>query len=735
MQQSASGIGKNTFRVQGMHCASCARTLEKKLSGVSGVTSVRVNFATQKATVHYDDGRTGKKELFTAVRAAGFRPVAALSAADEVRLERADRLWLLLSLVLTVPIMPLMWWHPFGSRTLYVIAALATAVQFSAGLTFYRGAWQSLRNRSANMDVLVALGISAAWGYSMLAGFHFSGMGGEVFFETGAMLITFIRFGKWLEARARGRAGQALQKLLQLQSDRALLLTASGEQEVPAGRLKPGDRVVVRPGEKVPVDGVVESGSSAIDESMVTGESLPVEKQPGSPVTGATINRGGRLVVRVERVGEETVLAQIVRLVEEAQADKAPIQRLADAVANVFVPTIVVVAGVTFVLWYLAAQAEFVFAFRMAIAVLVIACPCALGLATPTAIMVGSAEGLSLGILFKRPSVLEKIARLEVLLLDKTGTLTSGVFSVTDVVPVGEGEGELLRVARAAGAVSSHPLSRAVYRDLEDNAAQISVLQDVEEIGGHGILGCLEGVRVAFGNARLMERAGVEIGLLQEHADRLASAGKSLLYVALDGRPVGLLALADTPRPSAGQAIGQLKKMGLSTVIISGDRREVAETLAAALGVDAVEAEVLPDQKQAVVRSYQRDGRTVGMVGDGINDAPALAAADVGIAIGSGTDVAKETGDVILVKGDVLDVVRGILLGRKTLAKIRQNLFWAFFYNVVGIPIAAGALYPVFGLVLKPEYAGLAMALSSVSVVTNSLLLRGYGERLRRLIA
>lgn len=732
MSQDSTGLTRTSFGVRGMHCTTCARTLEKALSRLDGVQSVRVNFAAEKASVHYLADRLEKRQIFDAVRAAGFRPLAARSAADEARQEKSDRFWLLLAAALTLPIMPLMWWHPFGSRTLYVIVLLATAVQFSAGLTFYRGAWQAIRNRSANMDVLVALGITAAWGYSMLAGFHLFGMTGEVFFETGAMLVTFIRFGKWLEARARGRAGQALQKLLQLQADRALLLTDSGERQVPASQLQPGDLVVVLPGENVPVDGVVETGHSAVDESMVTGESLPVEKQPGSPVTGATINRGGRLVVRVQRVGEETVLAQIVRLVEDAQADRAPIQRLADAVANVFVPVIVAVAGLTLVLWYFWAHADFVFAFRMAIAVLVIACPCSLGLATPTAIMVGSAEGLSLGILFKRPSVLENIARLQVLLLDKTGTLTTGDFSVVDQVPLVPDNEEWLRVAAAAGASSSHPLARAVYRFAKGMSYDMPALEGVEEIGGHGLAGRFGEQKVLFGNARLMARENVDIAAVAGRADQLASAGKSLLYVAVDGRLRGLLALADTLKDSAATAITRLRGLGLTTVIISGDRREVAEAVASSLGVDGVEAEVLPDQKQAVVRRYQADGHKVGMVGDGINDAPALAAADVGIAIGSGTDVAKETGDVILVRGDVLDVARGILLGRKTLSKIRQNLFWAFFYNLIGIPVAAGLFYPSFGLFLKPEYAGLAMALSSVSVVTNSLLLRGYGERLRR---
>ena len=581
------------------------------------------------------------------------------------------------------------------------------------------------------MDVLVAMGITAAYGYSLLAAFHLFGVSGEVFFETSAMLITFIRFGKWLEARAKGKASQALRKLLQLQADRAILLEAGEEREVTASRLRVGDRVVVRPGEKIPVDGEIESGESAIDESMVTGEAVPVEKGPGDSVTGATLNSTGRLIVRATAVGEETVLAQIVRMVEEAQGDKAPIQRLADAVSNWFVPAVVAIAAVTFVAWRLAVGQEFLFSFKMAIAVLVIACPCALGLATPTAIMVGSSVGLGAGILFKRASVLENISRLDILLLDKTGTLTKGEFSVTDLVPAGGvDERELLRLAAAAESASSHPLARAVVRHAKESGIGIPEVEAVEEVGGHGLLCTVDGRRVLAGNRRLMERENVPADALDSMAEELLAGGKSLVYVAREGRLAGVVALADTLKEGAAETVGRLRRLGLRTVMITGDRREAARAVAEQVGVDAVEAEVLPGDKQKVVRRYQEEGYSVGMVGDGINDAPALAQANIGIAIGSGTDVAKETGDIILVKGDIRDVERGIRLGRKTLAKIKQNLFWAFFYNVVGIPVAAGLLYPAFGIVLKPEFAGLAMAFSSVSVVTNSLLLKRYAQKL-----
>jgi len=711
-----------TFALQGMTCANCAQTIEKGVAKMPGVLSARVNFAAEKLTADYDPDRVAEQDLVAKVEDLGYH--ASADDSDDLQESQVQLYWLIFSACLSLPIMPLMWLAPFGKSTIYLVFGLSTIVQFSAGVTFYRSAWKSLKNRSANMDVLVAMGITAAYGYSVLTMLHLFGLGGEVFFETSALLITFIRFGKWLEARAKGRAGQALKSLLQLQADRALLLVDGREEDVPADRISVGDRIVVRPGDKVPVDGVVIEGSSAIDESMLTGEPLPVEKEPGSTVTGATINTSGRLIIEATRVGSETALAQIVRMVEEAQGDKAPIQRLADAVSNWFVPAVVVIAGVTFVVWY-ATGATFVFAFKMAIAVLVIACPCALGLATPTAIMVGSSIGLSSGILFKKASVLENISHLQVLLLDKTGTLTRGEFSVTDVEAVsGASEKELLQIAAGIESASSHPLARAVVDYAVNQGAEVPPVVAGEEVGGHGLLGEIEGERVLAGNRRLMDREGVDVKQFEEMVEGWSAVGKSVIYIAKNDQLLGVLALADTIKEGAVETVAGLRRLGLKTVMITGDRKAAATAVAKQLGLDSVEAEVLPGDKLAVVRSYQSQGLFTGMVGDGINDAPALAQADIGIAIGSGTDVAKETGDLVLVKGDIRDVERGLLLGRKTLAKIKQNLFWAFFYNVVGIPVAAGLLYPAFGIVLKPEFAGLAMAFSSVSVVTNSLLLK-----------
>ncbi len=726
---TTEAVSTSTFGLQGMTCANCAQTIEKGIAKLPGVSSAAVNFAAEKLSVVYDSTQIQSSDLVAKVEDLGYRAVS--EDATDLQEGRTQLYWLIFAASLSLPIMPLMWLAPFGRSTIYLIFGLSTIVQFSAGLTFYHSAWKSLKNLSTNMDVLVAMGITAAYGYSLLALFNIFGLSGEVFFETSAMLITFIRFGKWLEARAKGKAGEALKTLLHLQADRALLLVNGKEEDVPTDRLSVGDRVVVRPGEKIPVDGLVIEGSSAVDESMITGESLPVEKSSGASVTGATINTSGRLVVEATRVGSETVLAQIVRMVEEAQGDKAPIQRLADAVSGWFVPAVVAISIATFSIWYGLADAGFLFAFKMAIAVLVIACPCALGLATPTAIMVGSSVGLSAGILFKKASVLENISRLQVILLDKTGTLTKGEFAVTDLLPAdGVSETVLLELAAAVEAASSHPLARAVVQHAENNAVAFPSVVEVEEVGGYGLICTINGVRLLAGNQRLMERESIEVTTFESQVNAWADVGKSVIYVSRGGQAIGVLALSDTLKEGAVETISQLKQLGLETVMITGDRRAAAHAVADQLGLDRVEAEVLPGDKLAVVRHYQEQGLITGMVGDGINDAPALAQADIGIAIGSGTDVAKETGDLVLVKGDIRDVERGIRLGRKTLTKIKQNLFWAFFYNVVGIPIAAGVLYPAFGIVLKPEFAGLAMAFSSVSVVTNSLLLKRYAKML-----
>ena len=723
--------GEMTFAVRGLHCASCVNRLEGKLLEHPAITTAIVNLAAETGFVRFDPGQVGAAEIFAIVHAAGYTPVemreAEAAGHDELR---SQRNWFIFSLAASLPIMLTMGMH-HNRAVMQFNFLLATVVQFSAGLIFYRGAWSALKNRGANMDVLVALGTSAAYFYSLAAFSGLLGPGREVFFETSAWLITFIRLGKYLEARARGKAGEALKKLLHLQADKARLVTEQGEKEVPASIIRVGDVVLVRPGETIPADGEVLDGSGAVDEAMVTGESMPVLKKPGDTVTGATINKSGVLRVRATRVGEATLLAQIVRMVREAQGDKAPIQRFADAVSGWFVPAVVLLSLGTFLIWFFPLHAPFLTAFRFAVAVVVIACPCAMGLATPTAIMVGSGVALGRGILVKKGSALETISHLGVLLLDKTGTLTAGTPAMTDLVPVSRNidPERLLECLATAEAHSTHPLAQAALAAALEAGVQPGDASEYEERGGFGITCSYNGFRLAVGNERLMEEEGIGLGHLADKAGELAGQGKSLIYVAAANSLVGLAAFADTLKPGTIAAITEFRRQGIQTCMITGDRASVAAIVAKQAGVDSFEAEVLPGRKQEVVKEYQQQGRITGMVGDGINDAPALAQADVGIAIGGGTDVAKETGDIVLMRDDLMDAVRAIAIGRATLAKVKQNLFWALFYNVLGLPIAAGMLSR-YGITLKPEYAGLAMAFSSVSVVVNSILLRRVERQL-----
>jgi P-type Cu+ transporter len=717
---------KGTFAISGMHCASCAARIEKGVGEASGVSAATVNFAAEELTVEYDPALTGPAAIADLVKEMGF----SVGGANRSGAYRSQRNWFIFSLLLSFPVMLTMQLHDMPLVG-WMNLVLASAVQFTAGLTFYRGSWYALKSRTANMDVLIALGTAAAYFYSLFAFFGAFGLHGEVFFETSAMLIAFIRLGKYLEARARGKAGESLKKLLRLQADKARLFVDGEEREVPASLVKVGDILLVRPGEAIPVDGEVLDGSSSVDESMVTGESMPVEKMPGDQVTGATVNRSGALRIRANRVGNDTLLAQIVRMVAEAQADKAPIQRFADRVSSVFVPVVLALAVLTFIIWYIPLGQEFLFAFKLAIAVVVIACPCAMGLATPTAIMVGSGIGLARGILIKRGSVLENIAGVQLLLLDKTGTLTTGEPVLTDLVPApSSSPSRLLECLAAAESRSNHPLAEAAMRGAGLQGIKAGAVDDYRERGGFGISCTYGGQTLLAGNLRLLAEGGIEAGALVDEAKRLAATGKSLIHVALGGELLGIAAFADPLKKSTAEAVAELKRMGISTCMITGDRREVAATVAGQAGVESFEAELLPGGKKDLVKESRARGLRVAMVGDGINDAPALAAADIGIAIGSGADVAKETGDVVLVRNDLMDVVRAIRLGRATLAKVKQNLFWALFYNILGIPVAAGVLYYPFGVTLKPEFAGLAMAFSSVSVVANSLLLRRLGKRL-----
>jgi Cu+-exporting ATPase len=722
------------FSVGGMSCTSCVATVEKKLLSLPGVSAVSVNLAGNFAQVNFDSEVISPPEVYAAVEQAGFR---ALAQNDESKGEasRKELLMVLIAAAGGIPIMLMMFAPVPSGMELLISGILATIVQFTAGLGFYRSAWGALKNRVANMDVLVSLGISAAYGYSMLALFGLLGENVAVFFETSVMLILFIRFGKWLESRAKGRAGDALKKLLQLQAKTAILLVNGKEKNIPVEHVRPGDLLLVRPGDTIPVDAEVVAGTAAVDESMITGESVPVHKEPGATVVGATINRSGLLQIRATHVGEDAVLARIIRLVEDAQADKAPIQRFADRVSGFFVPVVVALSLLTFVGWYLVVSAPFLTGFQMAIAVVVIACPCALGLATPTAIMVGSAVGLERGILYKKASVLETISKLDVMLLDKTGTLTSGSFAVDQVVTCGDKTTEeILAFAAALEQGSNHPLAQAVVAKARSGSSTISTnLQELEEIGGQGVRGRVDNQFVVCGNRALMERAGISIETLRRQLEDGGLLNKSLIFVAVEDQLQGVIALSDQVRPAAAAVIERLHQLGIQTVVVSGDRRDVVEQVATRLGIKHAVAEVTPAQKLELVKKYQQQGHRVGMVGDGINDAPALAQADVGIAIGTGTDIARESGDLVLIGADLFDLVRAVELGRKTLKKIKQNLFWAFFYNLSFIPLAAGLFYSSFGLYLKPEYAGLAMALSSVCVVLNSLTLKGFARRLQEI--
>jgi Cu+-exporting ATPase len=610
-------------------------------------------------------------------------------------------------------------------------------VQFVSGSAFYSGAYHSLKNRSTNMDVLIALGISAAYFYSVFSLF-FRGPYYPTFFDSSALLITFILLGKMLEARAKGKTGQALQKLLSLQADQARLIEDGKERMVSTSLIKSDDIVLVRPGEKIPVDGEIVEGASAVDESMITGESIPVEKSAGAIVTGATINQSGVIKVRTTRIGKDTLLSQIVKMVEDAQADKAPIQRIADMVSNYFVPIVVAAALITFILWYTVltfippeGYTRFLFSFQLMIAVLVIACPCALGLATPTAIMVGSGVGLNRGILFKRASVLENISKLNVILFDKTGTITIGKPEVVGVYPFGpHSEGEVLSIAASASCNSTHPLSQAIVNSAKQQGISTQNVTDLKELSGHGIQCSLNGDLLKVGSGKFV---AAEKGLpeaVQVRGRALSDEGKTTVYVFYRDAVAGIVALADVVKEDSREAIQQLHQLGIKTALISGDNKKVAGAVAREVGIDEIEAEVLPADKITIVKKWQQKGFKVGMVGDGINDAPALAQADVGIAIGSGTDVAKETGEVILVKNSLLDVGRAIRLGKKTLRTIKENFFWAFFYNILMIPVAAGILYPLNGVTLKPEWACVAMWFSSITVVSNSLLLKRYDKRL-----
>jgi Cu+-exporting ATPase len=735
--------------VLGMTCTRCSAAVERTLNKkVPGVANAQVNFATETASVDYDPSQTSLEAMAQAVKDAGYELVLPAKGEAEgpdaetlARQEeyKANLRAFVTGVVFTLPLFILSMARDFGlagawSQAAWVnwlFFALATPVQFYTGGGFYSGGWKSLKNGAANMDVLVALGSSTAYFYSLVV-LLFPSLGAHVYFETSAVIITLIKLGKLLESAAKGQASAAIKKLMDLAPKVAHLIEADGsERDVPAGQVRSGQTVAVRPGERIPVDGRVVGGASAVDESMLTGESIPVDKFEGDQVFGATLNQQGRLKVQATGVGADTALAQIIRLVRQAQGSKAPIQRLADQVAAVFVPAIIAIALITFGLWW-ALGGSFVPAMIRMVAVLVIACPCALGLATPTAIMVGTGKGASLGILFKNSESLETAQRLDTVMFDKTGTITQGKPFLTDWEPLGpkadDGGLEALGLAASAESASEHPLARALVEGARQRGAQISEPEQFQALSGHGIEAEVKGRRVMVGKPAWFAEQNLLADDLARRVEELAGQGKTVMLAAVDNEPAGIMAVADREKEGAAQAISEIKKLGITPVMLTGDNQKAAQAIAARVGIDQVEAEVLPDRKEEAVRQTMEKGRLVGMVGDGINDAPALARADVGIAIGTGADVAMEASDVTLVGGELSGVARAIKLSRATMRTIKENLFWAFFYNVALVPLAAGVLHnvvwvPAFIRDLHPVMAAGAMAFSSVTVVLNSLRL------------
>lgn len=741
---------KSIFPVSGMTCASCVARVEKALSSVPGVVSVNVNLASEKATVEYLEG-TSIADLKQAVKDAGYELGSEAETLEDVttasqRELRGIRNRFIVSAVLAAVVMALMWAPSFVGKP-YLLWALATPVQFWAGWRFYRGAWGALRHKTTDMNTLVAVGTSAAYFYSVVAVlfpglFTAAGVEPDLYFDTSAVIVTLILLGRFLEARARGQTSEAIKKLIGMNPKTALVIRDGEEREIPVEDVIVGDLILVRPGERVPVDGIIRQGYSSIDESMVTGESIPVEKKAGDEVIGATINKTGSFQFEATRVGKDTTLAQIIRMVEEAQGSKAPIQRLADVIASYFVPTVIGIAIVTFIVWFfLGPPPVLTFALLNFVAVLIIACPCALGLATPTAIIVGTGKGAEHGVLIRNAETLEKAHKINTVLLDKTGTLTQGEPRVTDIITLASSQEELLRLAASAEHNSEHPLAEAIVRAALERNLELSSASNFNAIPGRGVEALVEGKELVLGNLKLIKERGFSLNGLEKEAEQLWEKGKTVMFLSLDSRVEGVIALADTLKPNAREAVAGLHKMGIEVVMLTGDNRRTAEAIAREAGIDRVLAEVLPEHKAEEVKKQQEEGKVVAMVGDGINDAPALAQADVGIAIGTGTDVAMQTGDITLISGDLRGIVTAISLSKRTMRTIKQNLFWAFAYNTALIPVAAGVLYLVFGNsgvpsglnfifgnygFLNPILAAAAMAASSITVVSNSLRLRRF---------
>ena len=748
-------VEKVVLPIQGMTCASCVNKVEKTLRHLKGVVRVNVNLATERASIEYLPGITSIEHFKTAIQDAGYQVLetgvgdSVLREEDIVEKERLVReaevstsKWkFVIGAILLGPILLLMYgagllekWMGLSKEVNFFIQfLLATPVQFWAGRQFYVGFWKAAKNKTSDMNTLIAVGTSAAYLFSLLVTFfpHWimvKGLMLDVYFDTSAAIIVLILLGRYLEAKAKGKTSEAIKKLIGLQPRTARVIRNGKEIDLRVSEMVPGDLVIVRPGEKIPVDGMVKEGYSSVDESMVTGESLPVEKRAGDTVIGGTINKTGTFKFEATRVGKDTVLAQIVRLVQEAQGSKPPIARMVDVIASYFVPIVISIAVITFIIWLLfGPHPAFTYAFLNFIAVLIIACPCALGLATPTSIMVGTGKGAENGILIRGAEALETAHQLDTIVLDKTGTLTKGEPSVTDLI-ASEGftKQEILRLAASAEKGSEHPLGEAIVKKAREEPLPLLDLKDFQAIPGCGIEALVDSRKVLLGNLRLMGERGVVLNGWLEKAEGLSAEGKTPMFLAVDRRVAGIIGVADTLKEHSKEAVEALHRMGLKTVMLTGDNERTAKAIAGQIGIDRVLAGVLPEKKAEEIKRLQSGGEKVGMVGDGINDAPALAQADVGIAIGTGTDVAVESSDITLVGGDLRGVATAIALSRATIRNIKQNLFWAFAYNTLLIPVAAGILFPFFGILLHPIFAAGAMAFSSVTVVSNALRLRRF---------
>jgi Cu+-exporting ATPase len=737
---------KAVLRIGGMVCAMCVGALEIALKKLDGVVDVRVNLAAEKAYVTYNPRMVGLEDMKKAVEDTGYQYLGlageeALADREKEVLERAQaerKRRIIAGFAASIFLMALMYLPIHEILPMHILMAapnfmgllmliVSAPVFVYVSRPIFQAALRALRNRNLDMDVMYGMGIGVAYGSSILGTFGIVLTPDFMFYETAVMLAAFLTLGRYLEAGAKGRTSEAIRKLVGLQPRRATILRDGRVVEVSVEEVIAGDMLLVRPGERIAADGVVREGESYVDESMITGESIPVLKAPGSTVVGGTLNKNGSLQFSATRVGRDTVLARIISLVEEAQGSRPPVQRIADRAVSYFIPTILAIAAGSFIYWYFVAHSTLLFSVTALISVLVVACPCALGLATPTAITVGIGRGAELGILIKSGEALEASEKLDLVAFDKTGTLTVGRPDVTDIFASGLEERDLLRLAASAEKPSEHPLAEAVVREAEEMGLTVSLAAEFEARPGKGILAHVEGRRVVAGNRMLFSELGIDI--LPEVltiASSFEEQGKTVIIVSLDGRPCGAIAISDRLKDSAEQAVSLLKRMGLSVAMITGDNAASAAAVARLLGIDRVLSQVLPEDKSGEVRRLQQDGRRVAFVGDGINDAPALAQSDVGIAIGSGTDVAIETGEIVLMKDDLLDAVAAIQLARKVISRVRLNIFWAFAYNAALVPVAAGALYPLYGITFRPELAGLAMAASSVTVISLSLLLKKY---------